>query len=288
MPKLLTQRKQRWANTFKPNVIKGNTLNPNAAVEARYYDKLAKLIDRMTANVEKQIKSLFKDTTAKEYFAADASISSQARILTNALNKKFNDLFADVAKPTAEQVAEQSDKASNAAVKSSIQQLSGGLQMSTAILQSGSLNEILNATVTENVSLIKSISQKYLSNVQGAVMRSITTGNGLQDLVPFLEKQKGITLRRARMIASDQTRKAFNGLSKGRMQAVGIKKYEWLHTAGSNHPRKEHIRMSGNIYRFDEPPVIDENTGERGIPGQLPNCRCRMKPVLDFNEDDDE
>jgi hypothetical protein len=35
--------------------------------------------------------------------------------------------------------------------------------------------------VTENVGLIKSIPTQYLGGVQGAVMRSITTGNGMQD-----------------------------------------------------------------------------------------------------------
>ena len=48
--------------------------------------------------------------------------------------------------------------------------------------------------MTENVGLIKSIPAQYLNGVQGAVMRSITTGNGMQDLVPYLQKHKGITL----------------------------------------------------------------------------------------------
>lgn len=284
MAKLLTIRKQKWANKFKPDTIKGDPLNSNFGLAQRYYDRLAALIDRMTAEVEKKIKALYEEPHAEEYFAQDATISSQARILTNAISKKFNDLFASVAKPTAERVAKEADKSSAASVKSSIQQLSGGLQLSSEALESGALNDILNATVTENVALIKSISQQYLAGVQGAVMRSITTGNGLQDLVPYLERHKQITKRRALMIAHDQTRKAFNGLSKGRMQAVGLEQYEWLHTAGSNHPRREHIAMSGNIYRFDDPPVIDSKTGERGIPGQLPNCRCRMKPVLSFKK----
>jgi SPP1 gp7 family putative phage head morphogenesis protein len=120
--------------------------------------------------------------------------------------------------------------------------------------------------------------------VQGAVMRSITTGNGMQDLVPYLQKHKGITLRRARMIAQDQTKKSFSYLSKARMEASGVLQYEWLHTSGSRHPRKLHIAMNGHIYRYDDPPVIDEKTGERGIPGQAINCACRMRPILNFGD----
>ena len=144
--------------------------------------------------------------------------------------------------------------------------------------------EVMTASIAENVGLIKSISEKYLTDVQGAVMRSITNGNGLQDLIPALERHEGITRRRARNIALDQTRKAYNSLNKGRMEALGIKKFEWLHTGGSQNPREDHIELSGQIFSFDNPPVIDKRTGERGFPAQLPNCRCRMLPVITFGD----
>src|SRR5262249_44803197 len=122
----------------------------------------------------------------------------------------------------------------------------------------------------------------YLNGVQQAVMRSITTGNGLKDLVPFLQKHRGITLRRARIIAEDQTRKAFSNISRIRMERVGIKEFEWLHSRGSLHPRKLHIDYSGKTFSFENPPIIEERTGERGFPGQAINCKCRMRPVVRF------
>lgn len=278
-------RKQPWVNNARKGIVKGNPLNPSAAIEQRYYTALRILIDRMTAETEHELEKLFKTEHAEEFFAQDASVSSQARILTNALIKKYTDLFASLSKEMAERFAEESNKSSDVAVKSSIRHLSDELTLSTKTITSGPLNDILNATVTENVGLIKSIPAQYLNGVQGAVMRSIATGNGRQDLVPYLQKHKGITLRRARMIAQDQTKKTFSTLSKARMYAIGLKQYEWLHTSGSRHPRKLHIRMHGNVYRYDDPPVIDEKTGERGIPGQAINCACRMRPILNFGEE---
>jgi SPP1 gp7 family putative phage head morphogenesis protein len=277
-------RKTPWSNNARKGIVKGQPLNPSAAIEQRYYTALRVLIDRMIADAEHEIKALFKTDHAEEYFAQDASISSQARILTNALIKKYTELFASLSKPMAERFAEESDKSSDIAVKSSIRQLSDDLTLSTKTITSGPLADILNAIVTENVGLIKSIPAQYLNGVQGAVMRSITTGNGMQDLVPYLQKHKGITLRRARSISMDQTKKCFSGLSKARMQAIGVTSYQWLHTSGSRHPRKLHIEMNGNIYRYDDPPVIDDRTGEKGIPGQAINCACRMRPILNFNE----
>lgn len=284
MPKLLTRRKSKWVNQRKPDVVRGDVLNNPSIAEQRYYARLLELINRMTTETESELRKFFKEPHAEEYFAQDDSVSSQARMLTNAIAKKFNGLFSTLAKSIAEAQLNRVDKASSSALHSSLSQLTGGLSLNTTSL-AGPLTDILNASVTENVALIKSISQQYLSGVQGAVMRSITTGNGLADLVPFLEKHKGITDRRARMIARDQTRKAYNNLNRGRMERSGLKKFEWLHTGGSSHPRKLHQEYSGRIFSFDDLPVIDENTGERGIPGQAINCRCRMVPVLDFGDE---
>lgn len=283
MPRLLTKRKTAWVAQHNPDAVRGNPLANPSIAEARYYARLREMIDRMIGDVEAELKKFFDEPHAEEYFAQDASVSSQARIIMNMLMKKYNQQFAALAKPIAETQLNRVDKASSSALHSSLQQLTGGLSLKTTSL-TGPLTDVLNASITENVELIKSISQQYLSGVQDAVMRSITTGRGLADLVPYLAKHKGITDRRARMIARDQTRKAYNNLNKGRMEKVGLKKFEWLHTGGSAHPRKLHISYSRKVFSFDDPPVIDENTGERGIPGQAINCRCRMIPVLDFGD----
>ena len=42
--------------------------------------------------------------------------------------------------------------------------------------------------------------------------------------------------------------------------------------------------LNGGIFDFDNLPVIDEKTGERGIPGQAINCKCRMRPIVEFEK----
>lgn len=290
MPKLLTRRKEKWASHYKPDYLRGTVLSPSIGIADRYYSSLASLVHQMTEHTNKQIARLFNSDIADDFFdaedadigtfAQDKSLTVVARILTNALLRKFEKIFATSSYRIASSFANQSDKSSSTALHSSLQKLSGGLSLPTTSLK-GPLTDILNASIEENVSLIKSIPQKYLFGVQQAVMRSITTGNGMQTLVPYLQKHKGITLGRARMIARDQTAKAFNTLNKARMQSIGLEEYKWLHIP-SNHPRKLHEQMSGNVYRFDDPPVIDRDTGERGIPGQLINCHCKMQPIIRF------
>jgi len=238
----------------------------------------------MTAQVKRDVLRLFKTDPAAAHFGQDATIASQSRILMADLGNRFNALFAKKARPLAEGMVKAADKSGASALYSSLQKLSGGMSLKTS-LGSPALNEITKASVAENVSLIKSIASEYLQKVEGAVMRSITTGNGLQDLVPALEQYEGQTHRRAKNIALDQTRKVYNSVNKGRMEALGIGKFMWHHSGGGAHPREDHVDMDGEIYSFEELPIIDPRSGERGIPGQAPNCRCTMSPVFDFSKD---
>lgn len=280
---LLTSKRKAWAASRPDATFKGEILHPPAAVSVRYADALSNLVRSMTDTTKREVLALFKTDHAAAHFAQDATISSQARILLSNLRARFEDLFAKKAKPLAEQMVGSAETASGTALHSSLQKLSGGMSLKTHITNPV-LQNITKASVTENVSLIKSIASEYLQKVEGAVMRSITTGNGLQDLVPAIEQYDGQTHRRAVNIALDQTRKVYNSVNKGRMQAIGIKKFQWHHSGGGANPREDHVEMDGNIYSFDELPVIDQRTGERGIPGQAPNCKCTMSPVFDFSD----
>lgn len=241
----------------------------------------------MTDGTKKAIDDLFKKDAHQAFFAQDATVAAQSKILLNKITKKYNQLFNSNATLLANEMVDDQDQESQRSLKSSLGVFSDTLTIKPNYMDPA-IAEIMSAAVTENVSLIKSIASEYLSGVTGAVMRSITTGEGLKDLVPYLDNEEGVTRRRARNIALDQTRKAYNNINKGRMMGNGIKKFEWLHTAGSQKPRKLHIDMSGSVYSFDKLPVIDDKTGEKGIPGQLVNCKCRMIPVVDNGGGDDQ
>lgn len=269
-----------------PKVMKGAVLRPSAGAEARYNAELQRLIAKMTRETERQVTALFKSPVAVEsHVTTDASIASQSRILMNALQSQFVLMFRNAARGLSEQMVNEVQTNSATGLQRSLKEISANVTLKSDILKRGPVGDITKAAINENVGLIKSIPEQYLGKVRRAVMTSITTGNGLQDLQPFMEKQKGITQRHARNMALDQTRKTYNAINKGRMQNAGVGKFEWIHTGGSQKPRQDHIEMSGNVYSFDDLPVIDERTGERGIPGQAPNCRCTMRPVLDFGVD---
>lgn len=221
-------------------------------------------------------------TTTGLHAAMDISPASQARILTNKLKERFEQLFNQEGKPAADDMAEQANSASGAATQSSLRDIAQGLTLNTSTLFTGAMKEFATGAVARNVALIKSIPVEYFQRIQDAVLSSITDGKGLADLVPALQDIGGITERRAKNIAIDQTHKMYQGLNTGRMKAVGVKSFEWVHSGGGQHPRPMHIAMSGKIYSFNNLPIIEED-GERGIPGQAINCRCTMIPVVKFD-----
>ena len=278
---ILHKNKAKWVKQFKPNIIKGEILHNPAGVGDRYSTELKKLVGKMRGITEKKISSLYKTSTAKEHFTGDASISSQARILTNALTKQFDDLFSISAKPLSEAMVEQADKSSQVALKTSVKKINGNLNIDTT-KNTKELHDIKKSIVAENVALIKSIAKDYMHRVTTEVLRSITTGKGLQDLYPKIKEFGDMTDRRAHNIATDQTRKAYNHINAKRAKGAGIEAFEWVHSGGGLHPREEHIAMDGQIFQYDDLPVIDENTGETGLPGQAINCRCTQRPVVVF------
>lgn len=287
--RLLTRKRQQWVRN-RTTTLKGKALRHSIKLEARYADDLERITKQMIAETEKVVMRLFKSDASRQFFGMDASVASAARVALNRLQKQFEKQFNEKGRFYTRKMVNGADKASKGALHRSLEKLSGGLSLKTDIL-TGELKEVLTATVAENVGLIKTVPQTYLSQVRGAVMRSITqpATDGLAGVQVRIQKvltERAKQIRnKARNIALDQTRKTYNNLNRGRMEAVGLGKFEWVHSGGGQKPRKLHQnQLNGNIYSFDNLPIIDDRTGERGIPGQAINCRCTMLPVIEFEQ----
>jgi len=273
-------------------VMRGNPLRYPAGVMERYQRELEHLTATMCLTTQREFEKLFRHPDVVEFVstrhdveavAMDISPASQARLLAAKLRAQFEQLFSDQSKPVADRMVNQVNAASATATYNSLKELSGGLTLNVKTL-SPDILEAMKLAVANNVSLIKSIPSQYFTKVEGAVYRSLTGGNGLQDLQEFFVKQYGEEGRRAKNIALDQTRKAYNNLNKERMKKHGVGKFEWLHSGGGLHPRPLHQSYHGRVFSFGNLPIIDEATGERGIPGQAVNCGCTMVPVIEFEQ----
>lgn len=291
--------------------LKGGILRPSARTQVLYAKRMRDLIEAMLKETKRELLTLYRSDEADVLdesdsiyarqaresglmpalgpvtVAMDASLAELAQSLLERIQAKFTVMFDNAATAISDMMVKETLANSDRAIPVSLKEAS----QSVTLRMTPRVAQMVDAGAAESTALIRSVPSKYLSQVQGDVMRSITSGNGLQDLIPALEKQNVKTLNWAANVAKDQTRKVYNNINKARMQDAGVSKFEWIHSGGSNKPRKFHLDhapagLNGGIFDFNDPPIIDENTGERGIPGQLPYCGCTMRPIIDLSNED--
>lgn len=271
--------------------IASKVLKPSISTYKVYSDEIDALVQEMTKEVRNELVDLFSSNKAEildePVAAMDEDFTGAVNRLMARFNERFKVMFDRAASPVTQRMVDRTLTNSETGLKSSLKEVSKHVTLNTGVL-TDRLKVTVDASVSEAVGLIKRIPEKYLGDVQGDVMRSITTGNGLQDLIPAIDKRNVQVKNYATNVALDQTRKVYNNVTKGRMEAVGVKKFQWVHSGGSNQPREHHklpfpAGLNGGIFSFDDLPIIDERTGERGIPGQLPYCGCTMRPIISFD-----
>jgi SPP1 gp7 family putative phage head morphogenesis protein len=278
----LTRKREKYVDERAAGVLVGSPLTYSAAQMERYERAMGRLTSAMFKEYAKELAAVFRQS---EVITLDASISAQARMTLSALRRKFASLFNRNAPKIVDQIFNGIDKASETSLGQSLKQLSGGLTLKTDSMPAA-LKQAMQASVAENVQLIKSISSQYHTQIEGAVMRSLQPGGrGMADVREALSKYEGITEKRKDLIATDQVRKVTTAMNVERSKSAGIKKFKWRHSGGGSEPRELHLKLNNQTFSYDDPPVIDEKTGERGFPGQLINCRCQAIPVIEWGEE---
>lgn len=263
----------------------GGELRPNAGIAADFYKPVRVLIERMAKEIKREMIAALHAAGMDHSHAMDAADGGvQARVRIRTLADIWQPRFNRLAKKLVARMVSRTVKNSAITLGMSLRQISEDFMVDTDFINER-LKAVISASTLEASNLIRVIPQEYLSDVQGAVMRSITTGRGLKDLVPTLNRLYDGRIRHARNVALDQTRKTYSNVTATRLQALGCESFVWIHTGGGQHPRKDHIAMSGKEYRYDDLPVIGVMYGKevRGKPADLPFCRCVQKPVFNWS-----
>lgn len=150
--------------------------------------------------------------------------------------------------------------------------------------------QIMNAVISENLTLIKSIPQEVLKDMQVALSQGIISGNQ-KELIKNLKRIKGVSKDRAVFIARDQIHKAVESFKQVQNTALGIEYYEWL-TADDERVSSGlggHAQNNHRIFKYGSNEAIISHSAKRGFyygkPGDRPNCRCiAVGVILDTDE----
>lgn len=221
--------------------------------------------------------------------AAPVSFTELAALAFDDLTRRWQVIFNNESSAISESMTLGALSASDKFMGKSMKELGKEMQLKP----SDALQARIDASAHAAAGLIKRVPAEQIQQVQGDMMRSITQGEGLKDLIPALREREVKVKNWARNVALDQTRKTYSTINRTRAQEVGVRKFRWIHSGGSNDPRKYHMQhypagLNGGVFDFDDPPVIDQRTGERGYPAQAPYCGCIMQFVLDATSEDEK
>ena len=159
------------------------------------------------------------------------------------------------------------------------------------------LKNVLDEWSREQVTLITKATQDMLDTVARRIRDGVKVGKSAKEVTALINADlPGISYRRARIIARDQTAKLNSSLTQGRMTDAGLETYVW-DTAQDERVRGDpsglypkalpsHFVMQGKICRWDDPTVWLENgewvkrAGDAPYfhPGMAIMCRCVAVP----------
>lgn len=247
-------------------------VRPSAAVQSKFERSLDRIIGELNRSISYHVKATYRANTP-EIMAMDASPARELRALMRKLTRRWQAKFDELAPKLAEYFAKDAADRVDGELKAMLKTAGFSVKFTTTKAQ----NDILQATIAENVSLVKSIAQTHLTNVEGLVMRSVQEGRDLGTLTKALEESYGVTRRRAETIARNQNNMATAALTRSRQVELGITKARWLHSAGGKTPRPEHVAFSGKTYDVSKGAYLEEKWT---WPGREINCRCVSIPVI--------
>lgn len=129
------------------------------------------------------------------------------------------------------------------------------------------LRSSIKIFVERNVGLIKSIQQKFHSEISEIVLRGMERGTLTADMAREIRSRYGVTESKAQFLARDQAAKFNSSLTQIRQKSIGVEKYKWS-TSLDEAVRPSHRSKHDNVYAWDEPP------SDTGHPGEDYRCRC--------------
>lgn len=252
-------------------------VTPNLGVERAYKRAMEKLIDEMSNSFEYWLAAAYKANPPRMEVAMDALPSAELSKKVRDLGKRWIKKFDDMAAAIAHKFTESGRKATDSSFQQALKDAGFAVEFKVTPV----MRDAMNATIAENVSLIRSIPREYSLEVEGIIMRGYAAGRDLKTITDELQNRYGITRRRAVTISRDQSNKLNATVTQARRVELGLFEAEWVHSHAGKVPRPSHVKAGKDKAKFDvrKGLLLD---GQWLLPGQAINCRCSSRTILPF------
>ena len=233
----------------------------------KYRKQLQGLVKRMKRDVEEQIVPLLRALEGE--YIADSYVKTFESAFDR-LHRHYGDIGEQARRVAADFVG-NADRENRRRFYSAMEDAAGiDLQ---SVLNNEGLENTLAATTRENVNLIKSIPAQYLKDIESIVFTETVKGSNAGSMIKQISEKGGVSERRAKLIARDQTSKFNAALTQKRSENLGVEEYVWR-TAEDDRVRPTHAANNGKTFRWDSPPP------KTGHPSDDVQCRCYAESIL--------
>lgn len=252
-----------------------------SAIGIEYNAKLQRIVREMRRDINAALLPVIRQY-APDY-VADAAPIFTSDGWVDALGGAMRALLSRWTSPVVQQQAQRiADDFVQASLKKSERDLKKSVGVD-AFSHNPKMQEYLKASSVANAELIKSIPTKYLEDVSTAVMENMRAGMRPSYIAEDLQQRYGVTERRAKFIARDQTSKINGDLAEKQQRAAGFEYFLWMDAEDSRVRHRHRViankvtEYGKGVYRWDDLPLSDK--GEPIKPGQDYNCRCSSRPL---------
>ena len=135
------------------------------------------------------------------------------------------------------------------------------------------LAPFMKENIQKNVDYITNIRDEYTHKIESIIYEGIKDGSSYKTIREQLEEQIGMSQRRAKFIAVDQSGTLFGQMTAQRHQNMGVMKFKWR-TSKDERVRDSHVILEDKIFSYDDPPSV-------GLPGEDFRCRCIALPIFE-------
>lgn len=215
-------------------------MHPDKQAEREYAVQLRSLIRLMASELYREItpelKRLKPEYTADARVSMDSWVSDILAAIRKVSSRFTSNLFEAQAQRIAERTISRAEANNAQEFQASINK-AVGVNMA-AIVKPRAISDYLQASVAENVNLIKSIPAKYFQQIESLVLEGMKSGLAPTALAKQIQAETGATYDRAKFIARDQMAKINSDLTRKRQMDAGIEFYKSLDA--------DDVRVSGN------------------------------------------
>lgn len=259
---------------------------PPTAVERRFRAELLRAVRRLGALIrEKTAPVLARLDSGATYASGSRADAFESASFEEALNAASSAWLNEF--PFAKLLEFSYNAAEDASLhqrRQFVSQVKAVLGVNVDMVEAWAPQKLVDASQT-SADLIVTLARDGVEDVRAHALNAIATGARHETVAKLLEKRLGVTESHAKLLARDQISKIVSDFEQERQVRAGITRYEWR-TLNDGRVRERHEELRGKIFSWDDPPIINEKTGERGHPGDDYQCRCYASPI--FEEEDDD